>query len=146
MDSRWRPVRGSLADHLRAAVILLGAVLMGIVTLVVGPTQVSWHATRLLFILLMVLPAVLTMRFMPVRLPGEARGRGDEPRSQSDANPRTAIVVAATFAGGAAAPLLAGVGAFFFLLAIVAGWLFGLSAKMVLRSGRRCEGATGSSL
>jgi hypothetical protein len=138
-------VRVRLANYLRAAIILLGAVLMGIVALVVGPTQVSWHATRFVFFLLMVLAAVLTMRFMPIRLPGEAEDGGDETRSGGDANPRTAIVVAATLAGGAAAPLLAGSGAFFFLLAIVSGWLFGLSAKVVSRSRRRSEGVADTS-
>ena len=137
MHSSRRAGRGSLADYWRGGVILLGAVLMGLVTLVVGPAQVNWSAARVVFILLMGLSAVLTIRFMPIRLPGEPRARGYESLSDTGGNARTGIIAAATLAGGAAAPLLAGVAAFFFLLAMVAGWLFGVSAKVILRSRRR---------
>ena len=136
MHSSRRAGRGSLADYLRGGVILLGAVLMGLVTLVVGPAQVNWSAARVVFILLIGLSAVLTIRFMPIRLPGEPRAHGDETPSDTGGNPPTAIIAAATLAGTVAAPLLAGVGAFFFLLAIVAGWLFGVSAKVILMSRR----------
>lgn len=134
MHSSPRPGRGGLADYTRAGVILLGAVLMGIVALVVGPARVDWSTTRLVLSLLMGVTAVLTIRFMPIRLPGEPRFDGGEPAPDSARKPRTAVVAAAALAGGATAPLLAGVGAFFFLLAILAGWLFGVSVKVILRS------------
>lgn len=119
---------------MRAGVILLGAVLMGTVALVVGPARVDWSSTRLVLSLLIGATAALTIRFMPIRLPGEPSFDGGEPAPDSARKPRTAVVAAAALAGGTAAPFLAGVGAFFFLLAILAGWLFGLSVKVILRS------------
>lgn len=118
---------------MRALVILLGAVLMGMIALVVGPTQVGWFATRVVLSLLIGMTAVLTIRFMPIRLPGEASFDGGESAPDSASKPRTAVIAVAALAGGAMAPLLAGIGAFFFLLAILAGWLFGLSVKVILR-------------
>ncbi len=56
---------------MRADVILLGAVLMGIVALVGEPARVDWSSTRLLLSLLIGVTAALTIRFMPIRLPGE---------------------------------------------------------------------------
>ncbi len=81
--------------------------------------------------------AVLTIRFMPIRLPGEPTFHRGEPATDSTRNPRTAVVAVAASVGAATAPLLAGVGAFFFLLAILAGWLFGLSVKVIHRSRAR---------
>ena len=109
---------------------------MGLVSLVVGPTQVNWSATRPVLVLLIAGSALLTVRFMPIRVADEPRSRGDQTVSVGARTPRMAIVAAATVAGGAAAPLLGEVGAFFFLLAILSGWLFGLSAKVILRSRR----------
>ena len=134
MHSSPRPGRKGLADYMRAGVILLGAVLMGMVALVVGPARVDWSSTRLVLSLLIGVTAVLTIRFMPIRLPGEPSFDEGRPAPDSARKPRTAVVAAAALAGGAAAPFLAGVGAFFFLLAILAGWLFGLSVKVILRS------------
>lgn len=133
MPSSARRGRGGPRDYARASVILLGAVLVGMVALVVGPTQVGWSATRVVLSLLMGVTAVLTIRFMPIRLPGEPNLDGGESAPDSASKPRTAVIAVAALAGGAMAPLLAGVGAFFFLLAIVAGWLFGVSAKVIQR-------------
>lgn len=137
MHSSPRTKRDGLADYTRAGVILLGAVLMGMIALVVGPTRVDWPATRLVLSMLIGVTAVLTIRFMPIRLPGEPTFHQGESAPNSTRNPRTAVVAAAASAGAATAPLLAGVGAFFFLLAILAGWLFGLSVKVILRSRAR---------
>ena len=137
MHSSPRTKRDVLADYTRAGVILLGAVLMGIIALVVGPTRVDWPATRLVLSMLLGVTAVFTIRFMPIRLPGEPTFRQGESALNSTRNPRTAVVAVAASAGAATAPLLAGVGAFFFLLAILAGWLFGLSVQVILRSRAR---------
>lgn len=91
-------------------------------------------STRLVLSLLIGVTAVLTIRFMPIRLPGEPSFDEGQPAPDSARKPRTAVVAAAALAGGAATPFLAGVGAFFFLLAILAGWLFGLSVRVILRS------------
>lgn len=118
---------------MRALVILLGAVLMGMIALVVGPTEMGWSATRVVLSLLIVVTALLTIRFMPLRLPGEPSFGGGESAPDSAGRPRTAVIAVAAVAGVAMAPLLAGVGAFFFLLAILAGWLFGVSVKVIPR-------------
>lgn len=142
MHSSPRRGRGGPGNYTRAGGILLGAVLTGMVALVVGPTQVGWSASRVVLSLLMGVTAALTIRYMPIRLPGELSFDGGESTPDSASKPRTAIIAMAALAGGAVAPLLAGVGAFFFLLAIVAGLLFGVSVKVILRI--RSAGDSGS--
>lgn len=111
----------------RAVFILIIGLLMTFIAIVVGAPNLTWDGAWLVQVSAALLVACATVAFMPVRVPGMAAQSLDSKPSSRVSVP---IVAAASIAGATLAPVIAGAGILYFLLAIFGGWLVGLGVKV----------------